>query len=43
MTFSTPPFIHLGIDARTGKSYHICSRKVRVAARRTGEAIQQDF
>ncbi|KAL4087540.1 hypothetical protein PRIC1_013430 [Phytophthora ramorum] len=27
MTFSTPPFIHLGIDARTGKSYHICSRK----------------
>ncbi|KAI9915775.1 hypothetical protein PsorP6_008022 [Peronosclerospora sorghi] len=27
MTFSTPPFIHLGIDARTGKSYHICSHK----------------
>ncbi|POM80061.1 Drug/Metabolite Transporter (DMT) Superfamily [Phytophthora palmivora] len=27
MPFSTPPFIHLGIDARTGKSYHICSRK----------------
>ncbi|CAH0475904.1 unnamed protein product [Peronospora belbahrii] len=27
MTFSTPPFIHLGIDVRTGKSYHICSRK----------------
>ncbi|KAF1777541.1 Chloroquine-resistance transporter-like [Phytophthora cactorum] len=27
MAFSTPPFIHLGIDARTGKSYHICSRK----------------
>ncbi|KAF4318056.1 hypothetical protein G195_008707 [Phytophthora kernoviae 00238/432] len=27
MTFNTPPFIHLGIDVRTGKSYHICSRK----------------
>ncbi|UIZ22677.1 hypothetical protein KXD40_003731 [Peronospora effusa] len=27
MTFSTPPFIHLGIDVRTGKSYHICSHK----------------
>uniref|UniRef100_A0AAV1T0D4 Uncharacterized protein n=1 Tax=Peronospora matthiolae TaxID=2874970 RepID=A0AAV1T0D4_9STRA len=27
MTLSTLPFIRLGIDVRTGKSYHICSRK----------------
>ncbi|KAL7692116.1 putative chloroquine-resistance transporter [Plasmopara halstedii] len=27
MAFSTPPFINLGIDANTGKSYHICSHK----------------
>ncbi|RLN71371.1 hypothetical protein BBJ28_00019095 [Nothophytophthora sp. Chile5] len=27
MPLRTPPFIHLGIDASTGKSYHICSRK----------------
>ncbi|TDH67891.1 hypothetical protein CCR75_003816 [Bremia lactucae] len=35
MTFSTPPFIHLGIDARTGKSYHVCSHKCHFAATRS--------
>lgn len=28
MGFQTPAFINLGIDANTGKSYRICSRKV---------------